>query len=85
MNMTEEPNTKLYFNDKIARVVFVYDTKKRIHWVDISSLSPSDHGSLKMEYLQNYKVENIEEIVDSVVERFDEECVFEDGFDDLDE
>ena len=36
--MKEEPNTKLYFDGKIARVVFADDEKRKVYWFDTSGI-----------------------------------------------
>ena len=36
--MKEEPNTKLYFDRKIARVVFEYDEERKVYWIDTTEL-----------------------------------------------
>ena len=32
--MSEEPNTKIYFDGKIVRVVFKEDVERKVYWVD---------------------------------------------------
>ena len=36
--MSEEPNTKFYFDGKIVRVVFVYDEERKVYWFDATKL-----------------------------------------------
>ena len=36
--MKEEPNTKLYFDGKIARVVFEDDEERKVYWFDTNEL-----------------------------------------------
>ena len=36
--MKEEPNTKCYFDKKIARVVFKDDEERKIYWFDTSGI-----------------------------------------------
>ena len=38
MAMKEEPNTKYYFDGKIARVVFKEDVERKVYWVDTSGI-----------------------------------------------
>ena len=38
--MSEEPNTKLYFDKKIARVVFEYDEERKVYWFDMTDVHP---------------------------------------------
>ena len=36
--MSEKPNTKFYFDEKIARVVFVDDVERKIYWFNATEL-----------------------------------------------
>ena len=36
--MSEKPNTKFYFDEKIARVVFVDDVERKAYWFDTSRI-----------------------------------------------
>ena len=40
--MKEEPNTKIYFDGKISRVVFEHDEERKVYWVDTTDF-PSDY------------------------------------------
>ena len=42
--MKEEPNTKYYFDYKIARVVFEDDVERKIYWFDTNELHPNLHN-----------------------------------------
>ena len=44
--MKEEPNTKFYFDGKIARVVFEDDEERKAYWFDITDLHPYHHYPL---------------------------------------
>ena len=50
--MKEEPNTKLYFDRKIARVVFVADEERKVYWFDTTDFHSNYH--LHYRYLHNY-------------------------------
>ena len=39
----EKPNTKFFFNDKIARVIFEDDPERNIYWLEVSDLQPRLH------------------------------------------
>ena len=41
--MSEKPGTKFYFDEKIARVVFVDDVERKIYWVDMTEDPYSYH------------------------------------------
>ena len=41
--MKEEPNTKFYFDGKIARVVFEDDEKRKAYWFDAAEFSYLHH------------------------------------------
>ena len=47
--MKEEPNTKYYFDGKIARVVFADDEERKVYWVDTTEL----HNNLYFYYRNN--------------------------------
>ena len=49
MAMKEEPNTKYYFDGKIARVVFADDEERKVYWVDTTEL----HNNLYFYYRNN--------------------------------
>ena len=38
--MKEEPNTKYYFDGKIARVVFEHDEERKVYWFDMTDVHP---------------------------------------------
>ena len=39
--MSEEPNTKIYFDGKIVRVVFKEDVERKVYWVDTTDFHSS--------------------------------------------
>ena len=49
--MKEEPNTKFYFDRKIARVVFEDDEERKAYWFDITDLHPNLH---RLHHLRHY-------------------------------
>ena len=48
--MSEEPNTKFYFDRKIARVVFEYDEERKIYWFDTTDF----HYNYRLHVLRGY-------------------------------
>ena len=49
--MKEEPNTKCYFDGKIARVVFEDDEERKVYWVDTTDFPSDDHPHLYVLHL----------------------------------
>ena len=52
--MKEEPNTKFYFDKKIARVVFADDDERKIYWFDITDLHHRNFRRLHFDHLLLY-------------------------------
>lgn len=50
--------TTLYLDNKVARVVFKFDTKKRVYWIDVTSLTVDHIQSLKISYYRDYYIPN---------------------------
>ena len=53
--MKEEPGTKLYFDRKIVRVVFVADEERKVYWFDTNELHNLHlHPNLHHHHLYHY-------------------------------
>ena len=74
----EEPNTKFFFDDKIARVIFEDDKERKVYWVEISDLHPR---YLHLHFLHYYHFPQlpIEEWIkeNNITYPFDEGGVFQ--------
>ena len=50
----EAPNSKLFFDDKIARVIFEDDMERKVYWLDVSEFRHPRHHRLSRHYLLSH-------------------------------